>query len=249
MCKRQGAFELGYIDHVPASWNKDQHIAVLDAWKAYSPTVAVSYDHPDERLPLGDQIERATSLFTGRNVVRELLIKPESKTHTRVDIDAVVSHAGNLSDFDVIGFTEKELGYSLFRRMVNIARVRGALTKAGLTTPIHIFGSLDTISTPHYFLAGADIFDGLTWLRYAYWRGQAIYTHDFASLEIGSRVNDELVPPRVWFNNYYHLQDLELNMRRFINERDFRAFTYHSDLLQRSHKEMMAQSEGGTNGG
>lgn len=238
--------DLGYVDHVPQGWSQDNHRAVLDGWKVVPPTVAVSYDHPQERLPIAEQIKRATKLFEGRNVVKELLIKPESKTHTRIQIDSVIANVHHLADFDIIGFTEKELGYSLFKRMEHIARVRGALTKLGLHTPIHIFGSLDTISTPHYFLAGADIFDGLTWLRYAYWNGQAIYTHDFASLQIGSRINDELVPARIWFNNYYQLQNLELDMRRFIAERDFGAFKYHGDLLKRSHQEMLAQEDGGS---
>ncbi len=49
--------------------------------------------------------------------------------------------------------------------MQNIAKLRKALDKAGLNIPLHVFGSLDTVTTPLYFLAGADIFDGLTWLR------------------------------------------------------------------------------------
>ena len=40
--------------------------------------------------------------------------------------------------------------------------------------PIHVWGGLDPISTPLYFFAGADIFDGVSWLRYAYYNGVAI---------------------------------------------------------------------------
>ena len=86
----------------------------------------------------------------------------------------MIKHRHELSHFSIIGFTEKELGPSLLKRMTAIARVRRALKEVNLDLPIHVFGSLDTISTPLYFLAGADIFDGLTWLRYAFRDGVRI---------------------------------------------------------------------------
>ena len=55
--------------------------------------------------------------------------------------------------------------------MKNIAQIRRALDGVGLDTPLHVFGSLDTVTTPMYFMAGADIFDGLTWLRFAFYNG------------------------------------------------------------------------------
>lgn len=241
--------DLGYTEHIPKDWSSAKHVSVLDKWAAISPTVMVSYDHPKERIPLRDQIARAEATFKGRKVVKELLIKPETDDQTRIKVDSVVANIDQLAAFDIIGFTEKELGYSLFTKMLSLARIRSALTEAKLNVPIHIFGSLDTLSTPHYFLAGADIFDGLTWLRYAYHAGHAIYQHDFAALVAGSRINDELVPARVWFHNYYQLQNLELSMRRFVAEQDFHAFEFHRELLERSHGEMLAQLSGDGHGG
>ena len=43
-----------------------------------------------------------------------------------------------------------------------------ALDDAGVGIPIHVFGSLDPLISPIYWLAGAEIFDGLTWINMAY---------------------------------------------------------------------------------
>jgi hypothetical protein len=118
--------------------------------------------------------------------------------------------------------------------MQNIARLRMALTNAGLETPIHIFGSLDTISTPLYFLAGADIFDGLTWLRYAYHKGNTIYRQNFGALELGPSVNADMVNLRCWSSNYHYTKNLELQMRRFLKQGNFSEFDHNSELFRRS---------------
>lgn len=53
------------------------------------------------------------------------------------------------ASFHALGVTEKELGGNFKERMINIARIRKALNGVGLENmPIHIFGSLDTVSTP-----------------------------------------------------------------------------------------------------
>jgi hypothetical protein len=221
-------------------WSLDKLVAVLDSWNARQPTFAVSFDHPKHRIPVVDQIARARELFGGRSLGRELLIKPSASTHLRVDMDDVLSHVEDLGQFDVIGFTEAELGYSIFDRMRKIARVRMALDGAGVKAPIHIFGSLDTISTPLYFLAGADVFDGLTWLRYSYLNGQAVYQRNAAAIKYGIRINDADVDPHIWFDNYQEIVNLQFAMKRYLRERSFEAFGTVGACLEKWHKELLA---------
>jgi hypothetical protein len=118
--------------------------------------------------------------------------------------------------------------------MKNIARLRIALTKAGLNTPIHVFGSLDPLSTPLYFVAGADIFDGLTWLRFGYCDGRSLYRQNFGALTLGVNTKAHMIDARCWFSNYYYLKDLELEMRRFLKDHNFAAFKYHSGIIEQS---------------
>jgi len=199
-------FEFSEITHQPyqpADWTLDQFQQVIKAWDSARPTVFVSYDHPNERVSTLEQIERAEqTLPTGHSRFREILFKPETNANDETNIDALVSNIHRVSKFDVIGVTEKEIGASLQARMVSIARIRRALDDAGLSDkPIHIFGSLDTISTPLYFIAGADIFDGLTWLRFAYHEGMTIYRENYAALELGSQIKSDLVDARCCFAN------------------------------------------------
>jgi hypothetical protein len=146
----------------------------------------------------------------------------------------IIKNVRGLADFDVIGVTEKEVGNAILDRMKNIAKLRRALDKAGLETPIHVFGSLDTVTTPMYFLAGADIFDGLTWLRFAFHEGQTIYKQNYSALKFGVATKAHVIDARCWHENYNYMTEMELEMRRYLNEYDFSIFTYHKDLFQRA---------------
>lgn len=197
-------------------WTIDELKTVLDEWQATQPTLAVSYDHPKARCSVAKQIERANDLFAGRPFGRELLIKPNTSEAELVHVRDVKAEIANLKGFDVIGFTEKELGSCIFDRMKAIKRIREALDDEGLETPIHIFGSLDPISTPLYFFSGADIFDGLTWLRYAYVDGQAVYGHNAGLIKYGPRVSDISIRHRLWAENYQEMINLQFRLKRYL---------------------------------
>ena len=222
-------------------WAIEELAAVLDAWKAPQPTLAVSFDHPKLRVSIDQQIQRAIELFAGRPFGRVLLIKPISTEAERIDHKAVISAIRELHHFDVIGFTEKDIGFSIFDRMRKIAKIRRALSEVGLNTPIHIFGSLDPVTTPLYFFAGADIFDGLTWLRYGYSDGQAVYGRNLAALKHGLRTNDKDIDPIIWSENYQAIVDLQIAMKRYLKEGNFSAFgPRHEPFFEKAVKEMHA---------
>jgi len=182
----------------PKNWNQrlyKKHVrAVL---KKDIPKVIVSYDNPRLRQPLNNQIKLANKMFsefdnTNKKFIREILIKPESKDEKRqsLPINKVIKTIKKFQPFRIIGFTEKELGTSLLERMANIAKVRQALAKSKMKQFIHIFGSLDPVSTPLYSMSGADIFDGLTWLRYAYYEGNAIYQRNYWAFKCSPNETD-----------------------------------------------------------
>jgi hypothetical protein len=227
--------DFGEREHVPQAWTLEMHQAQLAAWKPIVPSVAISFDRPDERLPISEQIARARgSLPTGMNLIREILLKPETAGQTLLQMPAILGHIEQLATFDIVGVTEKEIGNSVLGRMQNIAALRKALTATGADTPVHVFGSLDTVSTPLYFLAGADIFDGLTWLRFAFHEGQTVYKQNYGALKLGVATKAHIVDGRCWNSNYYYMKDLELEMRRFLNGHDFSVFKYHRDLFRDS---------------
>ena len=145
----------------------------------------------------------------------------------------------------MIGITEKEVGNSVLARMVSIAKLRKRLNEVGLQgTPIHVFGSLDTISTPLYFLSGADIFDGLTWLRYAYRKGLTIYRHNYSTLDLSLSTKVHLADGKCWFENYYYLQSLRDEMCRFLLHGDFECFSFHSELFRTAYESLQERLGG-----
>jgi hypothetical protein len=225
--------DLGDKDHQPKPWSREMHEAQLSKWQPSVPSVLISYDHPKERLSIKDQIARAKEMAPERDgFLREILLKPETDGQIRLQMQAVIQNVHRLADFDVIGVTEKEVGSSVIDRMKNIGELRRALDKAGLETPIHVFGSLDTITTPMYFLAGADIFDGLTWLRFAFYKGQTIYKQNYGACELGVTTKAHVIDGRCWNNNYYYMKEMELEMRRYLNEGNFDVFKYHGGLFR-----------------
>lgn len=234
--------DIGDGDHFPQEWDREMHETLLAGWKSDVPSVLISFDSPKERLKLDQQIQRAKDMAPGRvGFLREILLKPETTSQIRLHMKNIVARVHALAEFDVIGVTEKEVGNSLIDRMKNIGLLRRALTKAGLETPIHVFGSLDTITTPLYFLAGADIFDGLTWLRYAYHEGNTIYKQNLGAIKFGPNVNADLVNLRCWNSNYYYMKELESEMRRFLNGNDFSVFQYNADLFRKSLETVMEE--------
>ncbi|SUS03285.1 conserved hypothetical protein [uncultured Defluviicoccus sp.] len=227
--------DFGDKEHIPKAWTQDMHEEQLKRWQPVVPTVLISYDHPKERLSTKAQIERARAMAPGRtDVMREILLKPETAAQKLLQIPEIIKNVRALAEFDVIGVTEKEVGNSILDRMKNIAALRCSLDKVGLETPIHVFGSLDTVTTPMYFLAGADIFDGLTWLRFAFHEGHTIYKHNYGALRLGVGTKSHVIDGRCLNDNYYYMKELELEMRRFLNGNDFSAFKYHGDLFRKS---------------
>lgn len=220
----------------PSDWTPEQHRSILDAWLPGVPTVVITYDHPQVRVPIAEQIQRGKSLAIPADSAREILIKPETRDQKFIKIDSLVSQVRHLQQFQAIGVTEKEIGNSVFERMLNIARLRLELRRTNQPTPIHVFGSLDTITTLFYFIAGADIFDGLTWLRYAFKDGHTMYRQDYGIGEFGIATKSPKVEALCWSKNYAYMKDMELEMRRFLNAHEFASFKHHRDALQAAYQ-------------
>lgn len=236
--------------YVPKEWSLELYQKAISGWSCGRPTVIIGYDHPLERLSLKKQIERAEeNIPNGDNIFREILIKPSNKDKHLVDTKAVVKLVNKLQNFHAIGFTEKEIGENLLDRMRNISAVRRSLNKTGQSfKPIHIFGSLDPVSIPLYFVAGADIFDGLTWLRFGYYEGVAVYRENFAALGFGQGVPRlDLSPLAVkgvsWTENYRYLMQLQGEMHNFIQTQDFKSFQHHSKLIEQAYKSVDPERE------
>lgn len=176
--------------YVPKDFSMEECKAVLHQLTSRQDPlqlVITNFDDEVRGMPLDKQISEARTLFEEfPGHLTNFLMKPWNSEGKPLD----PSHLSpndfqKLQNFPIIGVTEKELGKDLIVRLTAIADLRKGLDDAGINAPIHVWGGLDPIITPLYFFAGADIFDGISWLRYAYRNGVSICRDSFGILDGG----------------------------------------------------------------
>ncbi|OFV94716.1 MAG: hypothetical protein A3F68_08230 [Acidobacteria bacterium RIFCSPLOWO2_12_FULL_54_10] len=232
--------------HRPGDWDAAKLQAIWDRWPAGLPAVLVSYDHSNHRRSVTEQLRDAKDAMLARpSHLHSFLLKPQAKEERSLDsaLRALGGQVGELAGFQLLGVTEKELGNSPLERMVRIARLRQALDAAALSIPIHVFGALDPLSVCLYFVAGAEVFDGLTWSRYAYRSGQCIYVHNSAAMAYGIDVDDDEARVRTIKDNLRHLDQLERSLRLFSETRDWNQLAESRDLVQGAVDQLRSQLE------
>lgn len=238
--KDQDVSDIGLYKPDSCEWNKDLHTDVINEWSSKIPTVLISYDHPSIREHISKQIETANNLFQGRDeFLKEILIKPETKTSYKIKPEKVTNNLESFTSFNILGFTEKELGSSVLERMINIAKIRIAMNAENIEIPIHIFGSLDTITTPLYFLSGADIFDGLSWLRFLFNDGNTLYIDSFGPKFYGA---DEKIN-KIWiqslYKNYSYLRQLKMNLEIFHSKNNFDIWGNNAEFFKKTYDDLV----------
>lgn len=219
----------------PKDWRLENLQEVYDDWPSHIPAIFVSFDRPDERKSLREQIDDARKLFARYpKQLNTLLIKPETDRQRAVQVKNIIANAEELGDFDIVGITEDELGYSTLNRMMNLASVRLAMDDAGVTAPIHVYGSLDPLTSVLYFLSGAEIFDGLTWLRFGYTHGFACYRANYGVRYVGIERRDDFVKAKTMSDNLNALIKLKHQMDKFLLDGDYGRFGENAEILQES---------------
>jgi hypothetical protein len=208
-------------------WRIEYLEHVLNNWPEHKATILVSFDHGNRRAMLEEQINSATELFKKfPKMLGDFLIKPETKSQEYVQVDNILDNIELIKPFDIIGVTERELGNSILQRMQNISKIRKALDEKGSNAPMHIFGSLDPVTSILYFLVGAEIFDGLTWLKYSYYNNSAIYMSNYGVLntELGINTRDGKVRSIAITKNTYYLDKMKYIMKDFLKSHEFKLF-------------------------
>jgi hypothetical protein len=230
--------------HRPEEWDAAKLQTIWDRWPASLPAVLVSYDHSNHRRPVAEQLRNAKQAALAKpGHLHAFLLKPEAQEERSLEpaLRALQAQIGELARFKLLGVTEKELGNSPLERMARIACLRQALDDASLCIPIHVFGALDPLSVCLYFVAGAEVFDGLTWSRYAYNSGQCVYVHNNATVAYGLEVNDDEARVRTIRDNLRHLDQLERSLRRLAETRDWAYLKDNRDLVRAATKRMLRQ--------
>ena len=220
-------FDLGepYADVHPGQiWDFDDYVHVLSRLTPLANLVIVNFDFTEPTL-ISAQADHARQLFAQYpGFAGDFLCKPESSSSPYLPIKSVVDQIHVLATFDLVGVTEKELGPTLLDRCRSILQLREALHRRGFQTPLHVFGCLDPMTILAYFLCGADVFDGLVWLRFAFSEGIPVYhpTRMILNETWADRDGDVVAAQRIENLNWMRVQARA--MRRYCSTYDWDEF-------------------------
>lgn len=214
--------EIFGFEHKPRDWTEEFYIDQINCLENITNIVLVNYDYPS--IPFSEQVTRAKSIFAKYPLcASDFLVKPDTISGV-FNIEELLKSLTLVSEFSIIGFTEKELGLSVYERCKNIYKIRKRLDQLGLDKPIHIFGCLDPLNIIIYFLCGADLFDGLSWLRYGFQNNQPTYFNSFAISSGKWTYTNDQIKLMTYLENINILNNLKHKMKRFIKEKDLAIF-------------------------
>jgi hypothetical protein len=226
-------------------WSEDKLHDVYNNLSEDFALVLVNYDHPKQRLTTEKQIEKAECFFHKYSChLHTFLVKPETEEDAFINMNAILHNIDKLGIFNIIGITEKELGDSVLNKMTNIAKIRTALDHAELYMPLHIYGSLDPVTSILYFIAGAEIFDGLTWLRYGFSDGNAWYYGNYGIKNHGIDKDDERIKLLMLQNNISYLATMKNQMKIFLLDGKFKAFGNNEKIIADAYNLLRAEMGG-----
>jgi hypothetical protein len=209
-------------------WSPSYHHRLLKTLKPLSNIVIVNFDKAGK---LENQINNAQDLFSEfPDCIHCFLSKPFSSSSEYIDIDTTVSRISELKQFDIIAFTEKELGSSLIERATNIITIRNSLALKGLNIPIHIFGCLDPLAMITFFICGADIFDGTNWLKYTFYENLTIYFNDYNLLSGNWSASELIIRNESYVYNLSKLATLNQNMKQYTREVKIGVFSLNEKI-------------------
>lgn len=228
-------------------FTRDDYVTLLQTLnKKHSriPFVIANFDWGTREHPYKEQIRDARKLFREfPDWSTNFILKPCRPRSTVVHVNDVVPIVPELRKFDVIGITEKELGKNLIDRLKRLVKLRIALSAQDVDAPIHVWGGLDPIVTPLYFFAGADIFDGISWLRYAYHEGVAVNREARSVLNGNLTVSHDHSIALAQNDNLVEMQGLATSMRAFASSEtpNFDMFDSRGELFEKAHRTMKAK--------
>lgn len=235
-----------------SEWNRSMLEETLDGLDDTLDAVVVNFDLAAEddaqQTPSSfeDQITAASEFFAPRRsrFASDCLLKPD-RAHRPLEVGRLTAtDIGRLGAFDIIGVTERDLGGRIVDRLVAVAALRDALIREGLgTKPIHVFGALDPLFAPLFFAAGADIFDGLGWLRYAYHDGVSLYREAPAVLSqnryLGAESDRRLA--MVQQDNIGAMHQITSKLKEFAESGEWKIFGAQAIALNDMHRAMAAE--------
>lgn len=190
-------------------WDKDKmkeiYSNVVACPKFQNSTIVLSsYDTVD---PFGQQLSDALSLIKEYPyAIVNFIVKINFPIEDL--LNDIIKKKDYLGPINIIGFTEKELGSTVRERLLNLIRIKRQLISCGWYGSIHIFGGLEPSLVKLYYIAGADIFDGLSWQRMYYRNNASLFNPETFYISLPEHENKFLM----MLDNLSVLQELSASL-------------------------------------
>lgn len=213
-------------------WNRDLYLNLISKLTSFNQFVIVNFDKKESTE---SQINSANELFDEIkkiNFAKCFLYKPLSEKSNIISVNDIQTYIDQFSDFDIIGLADKEIGNSLLSRCENIIRIRSVLNEYGIKKPLHIFGCLDPLTIISYFLCGADIFDGLAWLKYTFFDLLALYSHNYSLIKEQWTESYDNINMLNAIENLNTLNTLSSRLNHFIRTKNLDSLNLNGHVLQ-----------------
>ena len=195
-------------------WSRQRYLETATDLGSVANAILVNCDGFE---PLGAQIARASDDFShAPYAAHDFLVKPEAPARL-VNVARMAQHGGELGQFDILGITAREAGDSLIQRCRTVVMLRDALDDAGLNIPIHVFGAITPQEILTYFFCGADVFDGLNWLRLSFGEADPIAIGATAFERSNWRLTDWELHSAAWTSNLRTLYRLQTALQRYCS--------------------------------
>jgi len=107
---------------------------------------------------------------------------------------------------------------------------------------------LDPVTTPLYYMSGADIFDGLAWIRFIFSGGNTLYIDSFGPINDGIHINMDQIWAMNIAKNYQYIRRLNMNLGKFQSTCDYRFLGPNPDFYKTSYEDLMDKIGGEING-
>ena len=212
-------------------WTKEQYRDTLKNIGRTGNSVVVNFDEVGD---LENQVLNALEDFSlVPYAASDFLVKPTYESEW-VNLPKLGLYLDRLVEVDVIGITAREAGDSLITRCSSIVMLRDMLNRSGLGTPIHIFGAINPYELLAYFFCGADVFDGLNWLRCSFRNRTSIPIGETAMEDFRWNLTDSELNMQAWTNNLRILFRLQYETQRFGAGGDFESLVAEFPIAQRA---------------
>ena len=205
------------LSDASGNWVRQEYLEIAGRIDPSANVILVNYDGVES---VEQQIRQASEDFSqAPHAASDFLVKPESWAQL-INVARLAQHTEKLEQFNIVGITAREAGDTLARRCSTIVMLRDALDDAGLNLPIHVFGAITPSEVLIYSFCGADIFDGLNWLRLGFTDNGSAAIEEAAFDEGMSHLTDFELRASVWLGNLRRLYRLQESLRRYSLSKD-----------------------------